>query len=794
MTHILSDFAAAIGRCGLTPPTQIQADGKIHRFRSGPERAENGFYRLTIVPAHQGGDIGFGLIGCWKRDVSEKWCSREQKALTAPDRKAIRESEQASRDADAKAASEAAGKAAWIWKNSAAPEDHPYLAAKRIRPCGLRLYKGSLVAPVYREGRIASLQFIGEDGTKRFLSGGLVEGGYASISGGSPARETIVIAEGYATAASLHMATGLPVLAAYNAGNLTPVAKAIRAKYPDAKIIVASDNDQWTVVRGRPTNVGVERAREAAMAVDAQVAIPVFPADDPDRLSDWNDFALRHGLEVTRDAFFAAATGKVPPAFPGGAPEVPPENGRAPPRDTGERGARASGESGFVARVSGRGGGGAGSPDPAANPGEAAAPGAAAAPAPAAAQGDSDWKARLIPGKKVMEGCPFPFESKSKTNAYLFLKHHPLFAGLLCYNEFADQLMLVRRPPWETSPDFEPRSIRDDDFFMLAAHLEYCDIHVSKDTVADAAVRVAKENAINPPREFLSRIRWDRKPRLNNWLSYYLGAEGQPSDYLALVGAKWLIGAVSRVFDPGCKFDSVLILEGAQGLGKSLALRALATFGGQDFFLDHMGDIRSKDTLMSMQGKLIVEIAELASFKKSENEEIKAFISRQVDEYRPPYGRTMLRRPRYFVLAGSINPEDDDGYLTDSTGNRRYWPVKCGKIDLEALERDAPQLWAEAIVRYRAKERTWLSSEELRYSVAEQESRFVEDAWQDRIAEMVRHEWTIRLDDVMTKLDLKPKDINNLVRKRVKNSLKKIGWTETRRPGEGRVWRPAGRD
>ena len=244
--------------------------------------------------------------------------------------------------------------------------------------------------------------------------------------------------------------------------------------------------------------------------------------------------------------------------------------------------------------------------------------------------------------------------------------------------------MLMRRPPWDGAGDFCPRSIRDDDFFMLAANLEYCDISVSKDTAADAAIRVAKEQSINPPREYLSRLRWDGTPRLDTWLTYYLGADEQPPEYLALVGSKWLIGAVSRVFDPGCKFDSVLILEGTQGIGKSMALRSLSTFNGQDFFLDSVGDIRSKDTLMTMQGKLIVEIAELASFRKSENEEIKAFITRQVDEYRPPYGRTVLRRPRYFVLAGSTN-ELEEGYLTDDTGNRRYWPVKCGSIDAASV-------------------------------------------------------------------------------------------------------------
>ena len=223
-----------------------------------------------------------------------------------------------------------------------------------------------------------------------------------------------------------------------------------------------------------------------------------------------------------------------------------------------------------------------------------------------------------------------------------------------------------------------------------------------------------------------------------------------------------------------------------------MALRALATFGGQDFFLDSVGDIRSKDTLMTMQGKLIVEIAELASrSSKSENEEIKAFITRQVDEYRPPYGRTVVKRPRFFVLAASTN-EVDEGIFTDETGNRRYWPVKCGAIDADALRDAAPQLWAEAVQRYRSGERTWLSGDEFGHAEREQASRLVEDAWKDRVARIVRDEWTgVRIDTVLDKLELKPKDINNLVRKRVKNSLRQLGWAETRRGGEGRVWRKA---
>ena len=304
MSDIISEFTAAMRHYGLTAPARIIADGKIHRFRSGPEHGENGFYSLSILAAHQGDDIGFGLIGCWKRDIREKWCSREPKSITDRDRAAMEKVRQEQREADAKAAEEAAKKAKWIWdKAKAANPSHPYLKAKSIDPRGLKEYKDLLVVPVYREGKLTSLQFIAADGRKRFLGGGQIDGGYTSISDRDQARDRIVIAEGYATAASLHAVTGLPVVVAFNAGNLLPVAKAIREKYPEARITIGADNDQWTVIKGKPLNVGIEKAKAAADAIGARVSWPLFDASDPEEPSDWNDYHRRFGLEKTADAF-----------------------------------------------------------------------------------------------------------------------------------------------------------------------------------------------------------------------------------------------------------------------------------------------------------------------------------------------------------------------------------------------------------------------------------------------------------------------------------------------------------
>lgn len=723
------EFSARIAAAGLRPPDHVLVNAhNLTRFRSGPENKKNGFYRLTVLKGHNGDDLAFGMFGCWKRNIEVKWSSKDPAKYTPLDRARQTQEQDRLRKVNEEKKHNAAVRAQKIWQrcaSGAVDPSHPYLVKKQIEPRGIRQMKHQLVIPVFADGHLVSLQFIAADGSKLFLTGGRTQGGYASVSDKNDSREIIIIAEGYATAASIYQAMRMPVVVAFNAGNLKPVAQAIRAKYPNAQIIIAADNDQWT--KGNP---GITHATAAANAVDARVVFPAFHVGDPRKPTDFNDLHLAAGLQAIRDTF--AGT---PPDL------TPPSSGALP------------------ARVD------------------------AATPEP------PDWRAKLLSGKQVVNGYPHPFDGKSKMNAYCFVKHHALFRGLFVYNEFTDEVMVIRCPQWDDPASFRPRRLADEDYFMIAAHLEYCDMRVSKETAAEATIKVAKENAVNPPRDYFERLRWDGVKRLDAWLTYYLGADEQPPEYLALVGSKWLIGAVSRIYQPGCKFDSVLILEGVQGLGKSVALRTLATFGGEEFFCDSVGDIRNKDTIMTLQGKVIVEMAELASFKKNENEEIKAFITRQVDEYRPPYGRGVQKRPRYFVLAGSTN-EIDEGYLTDDTGNRRYWPVKCKAADVAALAEAREQLWAEAAQRYKAGERTYLDPGELRFSTHEQKTRLMEDAWQEQIRMVLIGEWETDVEKICKKLELKPRDINNLTKRRIKKSLHALGWFETKRAGEGRIWKP----
>jgi predicted P-loop ATPase len=178
----------------------------------------------------------------------------------------------------------------------------------------------------------------------------------------------------------------------------------------------------------------------------------------------------------------------------------------------------------------------------------------------------------------------------------------------------------------------------------------------------------------------------------------------------------------------------MLILEGAQGEKKSTALKTLAGM----WFTDEIAEIGSKDAAQQMRGIWIIEIAELDAISRAEVSRIKAFLTRTTDRYRPPYERYVVEVPRQCVFAGSVNPET---YLRDETGNRRFWPVRCRNIDLDALARDRDQLWAEAVVRYRQGAIWWLDEPELIADAkAEQDQRYQADAWDARIDRWLAYE------------------------------------------------------
>jgi predicted P-loop ATPase len=239
---------------------------------------------------------------------------------------------------------------------------------------------------------------------------------------------------------------------------------------------------------------------------------------------------------------------------------------------------------------------------------------------------------------------------------------------------------------------------------------------------------------------------WDGTPRLDTWLIDYFHTGDTP--YVRAVGPRWLISAIARVKKPGCKADHVLVLEGPQGRQKSEALRILAL--RDEWFTDRLSHVSSKDAAIEVSaGVLIIEIAEMEVLTRASSSAAKSFITRREDPFRPPYGRHLTRCKRQCVFAGTINPPVG-GYLKDATGARRFWPVACGRIDLEGLKRDRDQLWAEAVHRYNASQPWWLETEELeRLAAAEQQLRFKVDHWQEPIVDWLGNRGDVSVTEVL---------------------------------------------
>ena len=315
---------------------------------------------------------------------------------------------------------------------------------------------------------------------------------------------------------------------------------------------------------------------------------------------------------------------------------------------------------------------------------------------------------------------------RNEANIITALSNDEAFAGALVFDDFRQEILVTRKLPWDEEVSALPRAWSDADDVRCAEWLQRREINVAPVMVSRSVGAVARDVRVHPVRDYLNHLHWDSVPRLEQWTITYLGVADTPLN--RAFGARWMISAVARIVQPGVKADHMLILEGPQGSKKSSAIKTLA---GADWFTDEIAEIGSKDAAQQMRGIWIIEIAELDAISRAEVSRIKAFLTRTTDRYRPPYERYIVTVPRQCVFAGSVNPET---YLRDETGNRRFWPVRCGSIDLDALARDRDQLWAEAVARYREGAIWWLDEIELVASAkAEQDQRYHADAWDARI-------------------------------------------------------------
>lgn len=265
-------------------------------------------------------------------------------------------------------------------------------------------------------------------------------------------------------------------------------------------------------------------------------------------------------------------------------------------------------------------------------------------------------------------------------------------------------------------------AVTDDDTVKIKAWLaQRFRFEPNRNLVSEAITLNALKHSSHPVREYLDGLRWDGVERIDRWLFDYMEAKA-PKTYLRAVSRKTLCAMVARILYPGIKFDHILVMEGGQGIGKSTAGRILAS---EEWFCDTLPDIRDKDAMLNLQGAWVVEIGELATLKRADSESHKAFLSRQTDRVRPPYGERWIDVPRQCIFLGTTNP---GSYLKDKTGNRRYWPVEVGQCNFTGLEKVRDQLLAEAVEAFEVfAETLWLEGDAKRQAERLQAVKVGED-------------------------------------------------------------------
>jgi hypothetical protein len=285
------------------------------------------------------------------------------------------------------------------------------------------------------------------------------------------------------------------------------------------------------------------------------------------------------------------------------------------------------------------------------------------------------------------------------------------------YDVFHDKLFV-------SGQTIEPRSSLDQTVLVLRAKIHKAwKFDPSTGNTTDAVVQLGLDNEFDPVLDYLNALKWDGAARLDRWLITYMGAAD--SELNREFGRLALLAAVRRVRRPGCKFDFIIVLEGPQGVQKSKAIETLA--GTENFSDQTILGARDREQQELLAGVWLYEIAELSNIRKTEVEHLRAFASRTHDRARPAYGRTRVDQPRRCVLFATTN---DDRYL--KAADRRFWPVKTGNIDIEALIKDRDQLWAEAATR-EPNESISLRRELWNTARIEQEAREESDPWDDKL-------------------------------------------------------------
>jgi putative DNA primase/helicase len=377
-------------------------------------------------------------------------------------------------------------------------------------------------------------------------------------------------------------------------------------------------------------------------------------------------------------------------------------------------------------------------------------------------------------------------------NASILLSAPAEMQTAIGYNEFSLNIEAIAALPWR-----KPGVWSENDAAYASIWLSRTyGVDFSTDRIMEAVSVIAANAPFHPIRNEVLSAQWDKTPRLDFWMEDAFGV-GR-TKYHQAVGRKWIIGMVARVFSPGCKLDTMPVLEGEQGEGKSSAIEALA---GSDNYTTLTVSPDNKDFMVGMRSSWLIELAELDSFKRSDETTIKAMLSIHTDSYRAPYGRTVQKYPRQCIFVGTTNRFQ---WNEDETGGRRFWPIRVKEINLSAIKSMRLQLLAEAYEAFLRKEDWWtVPADEARI---EQDKRFVVDSWEEVIAEWlagkndsrsyqgidfvngggVARASTTQIASLALQIPIERH--SRSVQTRIGSVMKRLEWNKTRHQSEARIY------
>jgi putative DNA primase/helicase len=382
-----------------------------------------------------------------------------------------------------------------------------------------------------------------------------------------------------------------------------------------------------------------------------------------------------------------------------------------------------------------------------------------------------------------------------RENVFMALQHDPHLQGIVALDTFSELQVKRRLPPWKSALG----EWTEGDDFHLGMYLakRYGLVMASVGEIEKAVAQIAREHGFNPVIDYMNECadKWDKVPRVEGAFITYWGAPN--TEYARLISQMFLVGIAARAFYPGVKHDCAPVFEGGQGAGKSTALSVL----GGDWYADTPFRMGEKDGYLSIQGILLYEIAELEQFNRSEVTAVKAFMSSKKDRYREPYGRRMKNMPRRTLFAATTN---EGQYFKDPTGNRRFWPVHVGRIDIDALTRDRDQLFGEAVHMLRNKVR-WYPTQQQQIELVnpQQEDREIPDPWIGRLYDYCEGTdadgkpiFGSRLEKVTVR-ELLTRALHIEIGKlgpakqetmRISTCMRKLGWVKDREPNGAREY------